>query len=89
MIDLGFGPACGPPFDDLARSGHRNRGDREEGDDGAHVALGLLAQPRSERAGRGGLRSFDQVTVSQGRASAPRTGFPAFNHKVLEDRDRR
>ena len=31
----------------------------------AHVALGLLAQPRSERAGRGGLRSFDQVTVSQ------------------------
>jgi hypothetical protein len=33
------------PFDDLARPGHRIRGDREEGHGGAGDVPGLLAQP--------------------------------------------
>jgi redox-sensitive bicupin YhaK (pirin superfamily) len=35
---------------------------REEGHGGAREALGLLAQPRSERFGRGRLWSDDEVT---------------------------
>jgi hypothetical protein len=46
----------------LPRPRHRNRGDREEDHDGARGALGLLARPRPDRDGRGGLRSDDQVT---------------------------
>jgi hypothetical protein len=46
----------------LSRPGPRNRGDREEGHDGVRGALGLLARPRPDRDGRGGLRSDDQAT---------------------------
>jgi hypothetical protein len=50
------------PLTILDDQANRNRGDREEG---ADDALGLLAEPRSEWTGRGGLRTGDEVTAFQ------------------------
>ena len=50
------------PFVILAGEALEIVGNREEDHDGARGALGLLARPRPDRDGRGGLRSDDQVT---------------------------